>query len=250
MSGSPNIVSWVGGYDLTGVGSLTNVTDDHTLLQEEINLIGPRGIFKHKASIGKNEYTFSEEGYMDETQVGIRRLLSQPGTPWASILCKLGYEVGLDCTIADKIAMGKYSIPTSNESLTRVSVEYHLDKDGVVYPDSRVLADGSRKTVAGTNRAVDMGSSSPNGIIMCVMVDGVVFDAADHLTVNLQHSANGRSGWVDASAATNFTPPDTPQTFLHTVPSIVRRYVRLQYAWNDTTEDNRSAKIMAAISKL
>ena len=258
--GPTALVAWMGGYDLAGVGAITEIEQAVMGKFADVTPLGPNGAIKHQAPLGCVEYSLREKGYLADSDMSLRRLLASGATaqPWASVISETGGATGGPCTIATQMRIESKSIPADREGFTTVDIGYQLDEGGDVYEDAEILIGGIRTGIQVvppySGVRIDFGSGGHSGGIAGAfqVAPDVVFDGATNLEVDMVHSNSLNTGWAVYSNTYRLAPA-TPQGPLHvfwTRTATTRRYVALRHVWNGTPGGNESAKIIAAIKRL
>lgn len=256
--GPTKLVHWLAGYDLAGVGALTEIDDNLMAKATDVTPLGPLGQIKHDAPLGCVEYTLTEAGYLAEPQVSLRKLLAtgRPAYPWRSIVGHLGSATGALCTIATDMRLRKKSIPPDLENFSKVSIEYFANQPCEVYDDNCVLLHGGQRVTAApaapyNGYRLDGGAPSTEGIAICAMVDDVVWADATALDINIRHSDDDTeaTAWDLLTGATlNVTPATAPGQLFVVVAGNVDRYLALDWTWTGGTAP--SAKVIVAVQRL
>lgn len=256
--GPTSTVCWVGGYDLAGIGALTNIAEGTEAMAANVTPLGPQGAIVHEQPIGRVAYTFTEKGFLSQDQVGIRDLLKSgaPAQPWRAIVGYVGDTTGAMATVVSHTRLRKSQINPDPEGVSMVDLEYYNDTEGEVYDTTARLVHGGQRVdtapaVPYTAYQLDGGAASADGSALCLMADGIDWDGATSLAIKLRHSANktgGAASWADLGPTLTVTPTTAPGQVFAKTTGAVRRYVALTWAWTGGTAP--TAKIIAAIARL
>ena len=262
LAGPTDVVAWMAGHDLAGVGALTRVTDelegmfaDRTSLNDD---------FEHEDPLGRVKYTLSEAGYLDDAATSLRKLLvaGAPAEPWVSVLGRFGAAQGKECRIATGMRIERPTIVPEVNQFTQVAIDYKQDAGGVVVSKARIVNGGTR--IDGeppepyNATRFDLGAAAPDGVQAVVMVDSdVEWDGGTELAVYLASNdvPDGTAPtdpWARIGAMTDqvtVQPNMGAGAVLIETDAAVDRYVAVVLDWTGAGPD-ASAKILAAIKPL
>ena len=241
-----NIVHWVAGLDLAGLGALVDCSESLVAQKADATPLGPMGAIKHSRPLGTVEYTVSETGWLDTEQRSLRELLAsgKPSTPWPMIFGHAN-GIGNPANIATDVRIGQYNVLADLGDLTKVSTEFYLHTDGLVH-DATMLTAGpvngvTDNTGSGTLPAAyryDNGAASNKGATIALMVDvgGSRWRGYSSLRVRVRHSINGTTwgtlgnNWVlNRGSAGSLVRIIAPAT-------TIRRYTGIDFLFSGTRD--------------
>lgn len=256
MSYGPlDVLHWLGGYDLAGVGAVSTLADRLEAKTAAIDLVGPLGAIDHVEPIGSGTWTMTERGYLGPEEVSLRKmfLAGVPQQPWPSIIGREGAKNGAGATIVSAVGVRSRAIETNPDDFSFVDLEYYPAGAGVaVHPDARLLAGGTR--VAGPiirpyiDFRLDQGAEHAPGGAFCVMLDGIEWDDATEVVAQFFDSNNGGNqnrNWNKIGPALTVTPASTNRALYFALTTAVRRYVGIALTWTGGTKPP-ATKIIAA----
>ena len=239
-TGPTALVHWLGGYDLAGVGALTEIADVTEGKFRGVTPLGPQGAIEHEAPLGRINYALTESGHLRENQRSLRRLLAGRTEGHPSVVGHFGGAVGAACVLATNMRIRKSSIPPDMNDFTKLSLEYAAERPCDLHDGALLLAGGARVTGAApaapyAGYRLDGGAASANGAVVCVMLDGIVWRAATSLTVTVRHSATATAaGWSTLASGTLAvdSPGDVDdRILLFTHAGNLERYVAVTWSW-------------------
>ncbi len=247
-----SLVHWVAGFDFAGPGALTEVTDSLKALTEDLTVLGPLGAIKNDGNLGHATYEISEAGHLRGREASLRRLLvdNPPEYPWRSILAHHGGTRGLPCTIAEDIRLKEDSLPPQLTAFTKVNITYLNASRTHVYRDGIILEGGGRKvgdSPGAQGRTFDFGLQKVGPTVLCIMVDGLVLDGADGLTVSIAHGTDPADEASFAGAASTGVITESGAQLLTVVTGNLNRYFVVNWGFSGTVGSDSSAKIIAAV---
>ena len=257
--GPTSVVRWLGGYDLAGPGALTEVQDSLEVQEDDATTLGPQGQVVNSAPIGRYTYTIQEMGHLSDTELNLRTLLSKEGQ-LVSILGQFGggdvSEATPSATIASDLRVKSSTFPPNLTGFTKVSLEYFLAQGGEVFRSAQLLVGGARYSVLPVpgynNYRADGGAASARGLVVAIMADGIVWDGATQLGLELVHSATDSAtpgNWAAlAGSRLNLEPPADNGQHYAKLTGNIRRYVAIRWTWTGGAAP--SAKVIAAIKRL
>ena len=244
-TGPTSLVHWLGGYDLAGVGALTEIADVTEGEFRGVTPLGPEGAIEHEAPLGRIKYALTESGHLRENQRSLRRLLAGRTEGHPSVVGHFGGAVGAACVLATNMRIKKSSIPPDMNDFTKVAFEYACERPCDIFDDSKLVAGGARVTGAApaapyAGYRLDGGAASAAGAVVCVMLDGIVWRSATSLTVAVRHSATPTvAGWSTLANGTLAvdSPGDVDDRVLLLVHSgNLERYMAVTWSWGAQSE--------------
>ena len=144
-TGPTSLVHWLGGFDLAGVGALTEIADVTEAEFRGVTPLGPQGAIEHEAPLGRIKYTLTESGHLAGEpavscavcspggQRGIRPSSGTSAAPWAR-----------RAVLASRMRIKKSSIPPDMNDFTKLALEYACERPCDIF-DGTVLVHGGQR---------------------------------------------------------------------------------------------------------
>ena len=246
LRGPTDLVHSLAGYDLSGLGALTEISESSESVVADVTPLGPLGAIQHEAPVGTLMYSLSESGHLRDNQASLRRLFGSGlvATPWPSIVGHEGGAIGARCRLVTDLRVKVRNMVPATSDISKVDVEYLLHQDGELYEEARLLASfglndgqGPGATPA-TDFRLDGGAESDLGGVLCLMFDP---DASrwrgyPTLTLQVRHSDTGTS-WTALGAAWAVDRDDAPHTVIEiAAATAINRYVALDWTYSGTRD--------------
>ena len=246
--GPTDLVHWVGGFDLAGLGALSECSESLVASTVDATPIGPEGAVRRSIPLGQVDYKIQETGWYDPYHLSLRELLAgstKPAAPWASIFGYTGGAIGDLVTLATDMRLGSHEVIHSVDDLTKIAVEYYLGTGGKVYQGVPLIANGVVTDVtaeAGTppaSRVHDGGAASSGGGTFFVMVDvdGTRWRGYAKLTIQVRHSTALGSSWANlgSSWALKRNQANAGQLVLP-ITTTINRYTHIRFTFSGTRD--------------
>ena len=245
LHGPTDLIAWLAGYDLAGLGALTEITESTEAVTADVTPLGPLGEIEHEAPIGVVRYAFSEAGHLRDNQASLRRLFASGAVtpPWPSIVGREGGAIGAECRFTTDVRIKSRAIIPATDNVTRIEIEYFLNHGGHLYEEAHVLAHGvvANTVDNGANPAaayrLDLGASSSGGSEICVMVDvdETIWRGYPTLTMQARHSTTAGSGYANLGSAVTLARNSKGAAIVSTTGT-VNRYVALRFTFSGTRD--------------
>ena len=237
-TGPTSLVHWLGGYDLAGVGALTEIADVTEGEFRGVTPLGPEGAIEHEAPLGRIKYALTESGHLRENQRSLRRLLAGRTEGHPSVVGHFGGAVGAAAVVASSMRIKKSSIPPDMNDFTKLALEYASERPCDIF-DGAVFVHGGQRVTHDAPAApydgfrFDGSASSLHGGALCILVDpDIVWRGAESLTVEMAH-ANALAGpWLTTTGSDLLVPADgNPGQLFVRLAGAIRRYIAVRWTW-------------------
>ena len=249
---STEVLHWIGGYDLAGIGAITEIDDK--LMAIGADATSHTDKFQSTAPTGQLMYTLTEKGWYDKTARSMRNFLiaSEPVDGWDSLYANFGKKTGFPVTMASGMRIGSKPIDQTPEKFAEAMVEYL--HQGEVW-EGNILAPGTRVAAPVSNPydgyRLDHGATQAGRKTrVMVQVADPEWHGAEAMIVRvLMASAQGRgfSTWTLAAPDVRITPANVPfAASFELTPNDSPRYVAIRWEWvGNAITGSPSAKLMA-----
>jgi hypothetical protein len=224
----------VDGYSLLG---LTTALDDGGL-QGDFEEVTPLGsAFKCSQYTGASASTISTEGFYDDTAGSTNAALVNrvtAGTDRILAFGRGGNTVGADFTggLVKQAAYGR-SIATGTFHKGKASYVVNARNEG------KICAHLVARTTGASTANCDFtaaATAAATGAMAYLELNALTLGGYTNLTVKVEHSANGSTGWADLAVFTASTTAPTAQRVAFT--GTVLRYMRVTHAWTGAGTGN------------
>ena len=246
---STEVLHWIGGYDLAGIGAITEIDDK--LMAIGADATSHTDKFQSTAPTGQLMYTLTEKGWYDKTARSMRNFLiaSEPVDGWDSLYANFGKKTGFPVTMASGMRIGSKPIDQTPEKFAEAMVEYL--HQGEVW-EGRIIAPGTRVAAPedhpfdGYRLNYGAAQTGKRAIVM-VQVNDPVWHGAETLKVQVltAPNLNALASWTVRHEFA-ITPATVPFSATSIPIDDPPRHLALRWVWEGASiTGSPSAKLMA-----
>lgn len=241
IAGPAEVVAWIGGYNLTHGGALTEIEHAEEALTTEIAALGPDGKLRREIPIGRVNYRVRQKGLLTDDNIALRRIKRHnifAAAASVSVIGHVGDAIGADCLIGTKMDLAKQDVTPEPEGLTHINLEWANRGDVLA---GRFIHPGHRRSAPHsppyTQQQFDLGARPSGTSTLVLMADNFHWRGRTGFDLHVRHSnsasATAQSAWASALSL-NVNPKghlSGPNQESGTLTTL-RRYLAISWSWS------------------